>query len=50
MLTQSDTPCLAGFGPDGQAEEDAVEWVDLDSLKQVTQIITRWILVYLGKK
>lgn len=50
MLTQSDTPCLAGFGPDGQIEEDTEEWVDLASLKQVTQIITRWILVYLGKK
>jgi len=50
ILTQSDTPCLAGFGPDGQIEEDKGEWVDLDSLKQMTQIITRWILVYLGKK
>jgi acetylornithine deacetylase/succinyl-diaminopimelate desuccinylase-like protein len=50
MLTQTDTPCLAGFGPDGVIEEDEGEWVDLESLKQVTQIITRWILVYLGKK
>ena len=50
MLTQTDTPCLAGFGPDGQIDEDGGEWVDLNSLKQVTQIITRWILVYLGKK
>lgn len=50
MLTQTDTPCLAGFGPDGAVEEDEGEWVDLESLKQVTQIITRWILVYLGKK
>jgi len=50
MLTQTDTPCLAGFGPDGVIEEDEGEWVDLNSLKQMTQIITRWILVYLGKK
>ena len=50
MLTQTDTPCLAGFGPDGQIDEGQGEWVDLASLKQVTQIITRWILVYLGKK
>jgi len=50
MLTQTDTPCLAGFGPDGQIEEEGGEWVNLSSLKQMTQIITRWILVYLGKK
>jgi acetylornithine deacetylase/succinyl-diaminopimelate desuccinylase-like protein len=50
MLNQSDTPCLAGFGPDGDVDDVKGEWVDLDSLKQLTQIITRWILVYLGKK
>lgn len=53
ILTQADTPCLAGFGPNGLVggeDGEEKEWVDLESLKQVTQIITRWILVYLGRK
>ena len=53
MLTQTDTPCLAGFGPDGQANgegKEGNEWVDLDSLKKVTEIYARWALMYLGKR
>jgi len=53
MLTQTDTPCLAGFGPDGQENgegEEGEEWVDLQSLKKVTEIYARWALMYLGKK
>ena len=53
MLTQKDTACLAGFGPDGQVNgegEEGDEWVDLNSLKKMTEIYARWVLVYLGKK
>lgn len=53
MLTQTDTPCLAGFGPDGRVNgegEEGEEWVDLDSLKKMTEIYARWILMYLGKR
>jgi len=53
MLTQTDTPCLAGFGVDGQGNgegENGGEWVDLDSLRKITEIYARWVLMYLGKK
>jgi len=49
MLTSKDVPCIAGFGPDG-GEGPEGEWVDLDSLKKVTQIYARVIVEYLGEK
>lgn len=51
MLTcLADTPCIAGFGPDGSEWNSAEEreWVDLESLRQVTEIYARTIWQYLG--
>ncbi len=48
MLAAKDIPCIAGFGPDGGDEELEGEWVDLESLKKVTEIYSRLILAWLG--
>jgi len=47
----ADTPCVAGFGPDGQeggASVDEQESIDLSSLKHITEIYARVIWKYLG--
>ncbi|QHO63070.1 M20 family metallopeptidase [Candidatus Chazhemtobacterium aquaticus] len=49
MLTSRDVPCIAGFGPDG-GEGAEGEWVDLESLRKVTEIYARTILEYLGER
>lgn len=49
MLTSKDVPCIAGFGPDGGEGEEG-EWVDLESLKKVTQVYARAIVEFLGEK
>ena len=48
MLITKDVPCIAGFGPDG-GEDGGAEWVDLESLRQVTAIYARTIMEYLGE-
>lgn len=51
MLSARGVPCIAGFGPDGGVDinRDGVgEWVNLDSLKQITKIYARTIVGYLG--
>ncbi len=48
MLTSKDIPGVAGFGPDGGEEEMEGEWVDLESLKKVTEIYARLIVSWLG--
>jgi acetylornithine deacetylase/succinyl-diaminopimelate desuccinylase-like protein len=51
MLTcLADTPCIAGFGPDGSewTSVDEREWVDLSSLKKVTEVYARTVWQYLG--
>lgn len=47
MLVTRDIPCIAGFGPNGGEDTDG-EWVDLESLKQVTMIYARTAADYLG--
>lgn len=50
LSLEADTPCIAGFGPEGQdgADEKEQEWVDLESLREVTKIYARTICSYLG--
>lgn len=49
MLTSRDVPCIAGFGPDGGEGADG-EWVELESLKKVTEIYARAVVEYLGER
>lgn len=49
MLSTKDIPCIAGFGPDGGDGDDG-EWVDLDSLKKVTEVFAMSTIDYLGYK
>ena len=49
MLTSRDVPCIAGFGPDGGESEDSMnEYVDLESLRMVTEILSLTLGEYLG--
>lgn len=48
MLVTRDVPTIAGFGPDGDNAHAADEYVELESLKQVTKIYCRTIVEYLG--
>lgn len=48
MFVTRDVPTIAGFGPDGDHAQEADEYVDLNSLKQVTKIYARTIVEYLG--
>lgn len=48
MLVKRDIPTICGFGPDGGGEHGAEEYVQLKSLKEVTEIYARTILSYLG--
>jgi acetylornithine deacetylase len=48
MLVTHDIPTVSGFGPDGDGYHGVNEWVDLDSLKKVTEIYARVIVDYLG--
>ena len=51
MLTcLSDTPCVAGFGPEGQdgTDPNEQEWVDIESLRKATEVLARTIYLYLG--
>ncbi len=48
VLTCADTPCIAGFGPEGQEGSDEEnEWVDLGSVKSFTKILANSIWLYL---
>lgn len=48
MLINRGIPAICGFGPDGDNVHAADEYVDLKSLKQVTEIYARLIVDYLG--
>lgn len=50
MLTKRDVPTIFGYGPDGGGEHGKGEWVELKSLKKVTEIYARLIVEYLGIK
>ena len=47
MMVKRDIPTIMGFGPDGGGEHGRGEWVDLESLRQVTEIYARFIVDYL---
>lgn len=48
MLVTHDIPTISGFGPDGDGSHGINEWVDLESLKKVTEIYALVIVDYLG--
>lgn len=48
MLISRGVPTICGFGPDGDNVHAADEYVDLKSLRQVTEIYARLIVEYLG--
>ncbi len=48
MLVKRDIPTIMGFGPDGSGAHEKREWVDLESLKTITEVYARFILDYLG--
>lgn len=48
MLIKRDIPTVCGFGPDGEGAHGPDEWVDLESLRKVTEIYARTAVRYLG--
>lgn len=48
MLIKRDVPTIFGFGPEGSGEHGKGEWVDLESLKKVTEVYAKVILKYLS--
>ncbi|HBD02465.1 TPA: hypothetical protein DD448_04030 [Candidatus Collierbacteria bacterium] len=48
MMVKRDIPTIVGFGPDGGGEHGRGEWVDLESLRKVTEVYARFIYDYLG--
>jgi len=50
MLVTHDIPTVSGFGPDGAGYHGVNEWIDLESLRKVTEIYARVIVEYLGAR
>jgi len=50
MLVTHDIPTVSGFGPDGAGYHGVNEWIDLESLRKVTEIYARVIIEYLGNR
>ena len=50
MLVTHDIPTISGFGPDGTWIHGVNEWIELDSLKKITEIYARLIVEYLGTR
>lgn len=48
MLTKRDVPTVFGFGPDGGGAHGKGEWVDLKSLKKVTEVYARTVAEFLS--
>jgi len=48
MLTKREVPTIFGFGPNGSGAHSKGEWVDLESLKKVTEVYARVIVEYLS--
>lgn len=48
MLVKRDVPTIFGFGPDGSGEHERGEWVDLESLKKITEVYARTIAKFLS--
>jgi len=42
-------PAICGFGPDGEGVHGKDEWVNLESVKKVTEIYTRTAIEFLEK-
>lgn len=50
MLATHDIPTISGFGPEGEGYHGVNEWVDVESVRQVTEIYARLIVDYLGTR
>jgi acetylornithine deacetylase/succinyl-diaminopimelate desuccinylase family protein len=48
MLVKRDIPTIMGFGADGGGEHGRGEWVDIESLRKITEVYARFIYDYLG--
>lgn len=48
MFIQRDIPTIMGFGPIGGGAHERREWVDLESLKKMTEVYAQFIADYLG--
>lgn len=48
MMVKRDIPTIMGFGPDGGGEHGRGEWVDLESLRKITEVYAKFIVDYLG--
>lgn len=48
MFVKRDIPTICGFGPDGGGEHGSDEWIDLKSLKKVTQVYASTIMKFLS--
>jgi len=49
MFVEKGIPTVSGFGPDGGGIHEPDEFVDLESVKKVTEIFTRVAIEFLGK-
>jgi acetylornithine deacetylase/succinyl-diaminopimelate desuccinylase family protein len=49
MLIKKGIPTIAGFGPDGAGIHGQDEYVELKSVKQITEVFTRTAIEFLGK-
>jgi succinyl-diaminopimelate desuccinylase len=50
MFIRRGIPTICGFGPDGDGIHGKDEYAELESIKKVTEIFTRTVIDYLGKK
>lgn len=48
MFVKRDIPTIMGFGPDGGGAHERKEWVDIDSLREITEVYANFIADYLG--
>lgn len=48
MFVKRDIPTIMGYGPDGGGAHERSEWVELDSLRQVTETYAQFIADYLS--
>lgn len=48
MFVKRDIPTIMGFGPDGGGAHERREWVELESLREITEVYANFIADYLG--
>lgn len=48
MFVKRDIPAIMGFGPDGSGAHEKREWVDLESLRLLTEVYANFIADYLS--